>query len=287
MTGTDPWVPTRAWADVPGMDVPARWSLPSEGPLRLVVLGDSLAIVDGVGPQFPQAPHLYPQVAARVVATALDRPVEVAVVARPGVTSRELHHTLTRDVHVMFEVVMGADAVVVGVGSFDHAPFGMPRAVEAVVPHLRPAMLRARVRRSLRWLHPRVVAAGGSRHLRTAATEFERFYGGILTGVRGLTRGAPVVALGPTSHRSRHYGNVHPRHDEAVARQAAIAARHHVPTIAPWPLVAAHLEDLNPDGMHWPSVVHRAVGAEIGEALVARLTGAAPVPPPPSFVPAG
>lgn len=271
-----------AWTPVPGLAIPDRWALPDSGPLRLVVLGDSTAYVDDAGPQFPQAPHLYPRVAAATVAGALGREVATSVIARPGTTSRDLHHALSRDVHVMFEQVMGADAIVVGVGSFDHAPRGVPAMAEAIVPHLRPARLRRRVRRGLRWLYPRLVAAGGRHLTRTPAAEFDRRYDGILLAVRGLGRGAPTVALGPTSHRSDYYGRSHPRHHEASRRQAAVAARHGVPFVASWPLVEPHAADLNPDGIHWPVAAHRAVGEAVGRALLDQLTGrvAAPAPPP-------
>ena len=272
-----------AFTPVPGMHVPDRWSLPSAGPLRLVVLGDSTAHLDDRGPQFPQAPHLYPRVAAATIAAAVGREVAVSVVARPGTTSRDLHRTLTRDVHVMFEEVLGADAIVVGVGSFDHAPRGIPTVVEALLPHVRPARLRRRVRAGLRWLHPRLVAAGGRHLTRTPARDFARHYDGVLAAVRGLSRGAPTVALGPTSHRSDHYAHSHPRHAEAERRQAAVAARHGVPVVASWPLVEPHAGDLNPDGIHWPPAAHRAVGQAVGRALAEQLTGARPTPSPPSW----
>lgn len=254
----------------------------ADGPLRLVVLGDSTSFTDHRGPQLPDEPTLYPQVAARRLAERLGREVDVQVLARPGQTARDAHRLVTKDRHAQFEVLAHADAVVVAVSSFDHAPGGVPPAIEAVVPYLRPAWLRRRVRLGLRRLYPRIVRATGGRLRRTPPGEFRRLYDGLLLQVRGLTQGAAGVVLGPTSHRSAYYGgDLHPRFDEAQADQFAIAAAHGFPTLAVWPHVEPHLGALNPDGIHWPAEVHATVGAAVADLLAPQLTGDAPRPPRP------
>lgn len=256
------------------------WSGPTEGgPLRLVVLGDSTSFIDHRGPQLPDTPHLYPNVAARHLAEALNREVDVTVVARAGTTIRDVHRTVTKDRHVMFDVLVGADAVVVGFGGFDHAPGGVPPMLDAVVPYLRPASVRRRVRKAMSAAYPWVVRASGYRMTRTHAATFDRLYDDLFTHVRGLTRGAPGVALGPTSHhRADWYGDQHPRHGEREAQQLAIAAAHGFATRAVWDLVSPHADDFNDDGIHWPPPAHEAVGIATAEHLLPQLQGEVPLP---------
>lgn len=248
------------------------------GPLRLVVLGDSTAFTDATGPQLPGHPGLYPTIVARELQAALDREVVAQVVARPGQTVRDTARALTKDQHVMFEVVAGADAVVIGVGSFDHAPVGVPPSVEAVVPFLRPEARRRRARQLLRTAYPRLVRIQGGRRPRTPPREFARLYRLLLEQVRGLTQGAAAgVALGPTSHAGDHYGHRHPGISVATSRQLAIATAHGFTGVPAWPHVRTELPGLNPDAIHWPRPVHERVGHALALALVTQLTGAAPL----------
>lgn len=248
-----------------------------DGPLRLVVLGDSTAFTDHVGPQLPGTTHLYPTVLADRLGTALDREVASAVVARPGTTVRELARAVTKDRHLQFELLAHADAVVVGAGSFDHAPAGVPAALEAVVPYLRPSLLRRRTRQLLRAAYPQLVRATGGRYARTPPAEFDRLLAQLLEQIRGLTWGrAAGVVLGPTSHRSPYYGHRHPRHAEHEHRQLDIARAHGFAGVAVWPLVTPYLDALNPDGIHWPAAAHRAVGQAAATALLAQLEGRCP-----------
>lgn len=252
---------------------------PADGPLRLVVLGDSTSFIDAAGPQLPTAPHLYPNVAARHLEAALGRQVQVVIVARAGTTIRDVHRTVTKDRHVMFDVLHGADAVVVGFGGFDHAPGGIPPMVDAVVPYLRPAPLRRRVRAALSATYPWVVRASGYRMTRTHAATFDHLYDDLFMHVRGLTRGAPGVALGPTSHhRAAWYGDRHPRHPRREAEQLAIAGRHGYATRAVWDLVVPFADDFNVDGIHWPAPAHAAVGQAVADMLLPQLTGDVPLP---------
>lgn len=259
---------------------------PSEHPLRLVVIGDSTAFTDHRGPQLPDEPTLWPNVAARQVAEALGRGVTTTVLARPGQTVRDAHRLVTKDRHAQFEVLAHADAVVVAVSSFDTAPGGVPPAVEAVVPYVRPAGLRRTIRRTLRRIHPLLVRATRGRLTRTPVPELERLYDTLLLVVRGLTQGCAGVALGPTSHRSPYYGgDLHPRRADAERALFAVAARHGFATEPVWPHVAPHVADLNPDGIHWPEAAHRSVGLAVGARLVAQLRGEEPGPTAPTLEP--
>lgn len=241
-------------------------------PIRLVVIGDSTSFTDEHGPQLPDHPALYPNVAATELAARLGREVAVTVVARAGHTVREALRTVTKDRHVQFDVVARADALVVGVGSFDHAPGGIPPVVDAVVPYLRPTALRHRVRAGLHTAYPYVVRLTGGRLSRTSPAEFDRMFAQLLDHVRGLTWGrAAGVVLGPTSHRSRYYGHRHPGHRAAQARHLTLGRAHGFATVASWPLVEPFAQRLNPDGIHWPADAHREVGAAVAAALLPAL----------------
>lgn len=256
------------------------WTRPAgDAALRLVVLGDSTSFIDHRGPQPPTEPTLYPNVAARRLSAALDREVDVTIVARAGTTVRDVHRTVTKDRHVMFDVLTGADAVAVAFGGFDHAPGGVPPMLDAMVPYLRPAGARRRVRRALSAAYPWIVRATGHRMTRTHRATFDHLYDDLFTHVRGLTRGAPGVALGPTSHHgAAWYGARHPRHAEREAAQLAIADRHGYATRPVWDLVRPHVADLNPDGIHWPARAHASVGQAVAELLLPQLTGQVPLP---------
>jgi diglucosylglycerate octanoyltransferase len=258
----------------PGPDRPGR---PDGAPtLDVVVLGDSTAFTDDRGPQLPDHPDLYPNVLARELGARIGRSVRVTVVARPGADVRETLRTVLKDRHVQFDLIGPADAVVVAVGSLDHAPRGVPPVLDALVPHLRPARARRLVRRALLAANPIVVRATGGRRRRTPPREFARQYGLLLDQVRGLTLGrAPIVALGPTSHRASHHGGIHPLRAVAEAHQTTLATDRGIPVVATWPLVEPFAHRLNPDGIHWPAPVHDAVGTALADALLAQLDAGA------------
>ncbi|MGZ4240917.1 MAG: SGNH/GDSL hydrolase family protein [Actinomycetota bacterium] len=255
----------------------------SSPPLRLVVLGDSTSFTDDTGPKLPADKVLYPNVVAARIEAATGRPVTLNVLARAGTDVREAWRGVMKDRHVQFEVLMGADAVVVGIGSIDHAPAGVPAVVEEIVPFLRPDRLRRYVRTRLLRAHPYLVRASGGRFTHTAPREFARLCDQMLFQIRSLSRGAAGAVLGPTSHRSRYYGKGHPTLRARAAMQRQIAERHGFPFVSAWDLVEPHADALNPDGIHWPPVAHQAVGEALAEKLIEQLRGDAPRPEPPAF----
>lgn len=251
-------------------------------PLRLVVLGDSTCFVDGTGPRLPGDPGIWPTMLAEHLTARTGRSVTTTVIARPGLTVVDAWAIVAKDQHVQFEVLMGADVVVLSVGSFDHAPFGIPAVVSAVVPHLRPDGLRRRVRRLLHAAYPIVVRATRARFTRTPEATFDRLYDQLLTQARGLANTAAFAAVGPTSHRSTYYGNTHPRHGERERRQGELAEAHGIAYLPSWPLVEPHADQLNVDGIHWPHGAHRDVAEALAEVLTGQLRGEIPRPGPPS-----
>ena len=241
--------------------------------LRVAVIGDSTAFTDATGPLPPDADVLWPNVMARELTTHIGREVAVTVWARPGVDALVAWQALTKDRHVMFDVVGPADVVVVAIGSLDHAPAGLPPVLDDVIPRLRPAGLRRRVRSVVRDAHPWVVRLRGARGLRTPAAVFAHRYGQVLDQARGLTMGRAVcVALGPTSHRARHHGGVHPRREESEDRQIALAVAHGYRTVPVWEHVAPFADHLNVDGVHWPAEAHDAVGRATAAAIAEGLS---------------
>lgn len=249
-------------------------------PRRLVVIGDSLAFTDDHGPQLPTHPTLYPNRVRDLLENATRQPWRVHTLARAGADVRDAWQWLLKDRHTQFELIAEADAVIVAVGSFDHAPFGTPAALEALVPYLSPAPVRRAARAALRSIHP--VVARWSRRPRTPTAEFLRLFDMILRQVRGLTKGAPGVVLGTTLHRTRFYGGTDGRHPGWQGRERAqfdLAERHGFATVSCYPLIAPHADRLNPDGIHWPAGAHAAVAGALAAPLLDQLEGRRPSPP--------
>lgn len=250
-------------------------------PLRLVVIGDSFAFTDSRGPQLPDEPALFPNVAARRLEADLDRPVVSWTVARAGWGVRQLWRALTKDRHLQFEVLTAADAVVLAVGSYDHLPAGVPPVLETLVPHLRPDRLRRGYRRALRALDPVLIRATGGRLRRVPSGEFARLYDLVLGQIRGITHGAPAVALGPAGQDADRYGRRNPHLAAGQAVQERIAGDHGVAFVPIRGLVEPYRSALNPDGIHWPAQVHDAIGGAAASALLDQITGNRPSPPDP------
>lgn len=277
----------------PDLDLSAlAWSgLPAgDGPLRMAVVADSTAFTDHRGPRLPDDPDLYPNVASAILAEALGREVRPVVVAEPGLTVRVAHRAVTKNRHVMFDVLLDADMVVVGLGGFDHAPAGVPASVDAVLPFLRPAGLRRSARTVARRLYPWLVRATGFRFQRIPTDEFVRLFDQLLVQVRGLTKGAPGVVVGPTAHDgAAYYGGRHPRFRTSEARQLETARAHGYAAFSAWDLAEPHTggragERFNVDGIHWPRAVHHAVGERLAALLLSQLVGDEPSPGLPPVV---
>lgn len=253
------------------------------GTKRLVVIADSLAFCDESGPQLPDEPSLYPNRVASALKAATGDEWSVSVVARPGADVRDAWRWVSKERHVQFELVAPADAVILGFGSFDHAPIGVPRWTEIAAGYLHPSSVRRRVRGVLAAIYPRVAHATKGRFVRTPPAEFARLYRLVLRQVIGLTQGeAAIVTIGPTNHRGAYYGTGHPRRVERCAAQAALATEVGIPLVDPWPLVEPHADQLNVDGIHWPRAAHAAIAGAITVRLLDQLAGSTPLPNVPS-----
>jgi hypothetical protein len=241
----------------------------SEDVLRVAVIGDSTSYTDATGALPPDDPSLWPNVAGSALREATGRPVQVTVWARPGTDALGAWQALTKDRHVMFDVVGPSDVVILAIGSFDHAPAGLPPVLDVLLPHLRPAGLRRRARTVVRRLHPWIVRLRRARGTRTSPAEFARRYAAVLDQAHGLTMNRAIaVALGPTSHRADHHGGRHPRREESERRQLDLARSHGWRVVPVWEHVLPHAGGLNPDGVHWPTQAHRAVGEAAAVAVL-------------------
>lgn len=281
--GTARVLADHAWPDEPRY-APGRrraHDVEREGSVRLVVLGDSFSFTDESGPQLPDAPGLWPNVAAAALRERLQTPVRVQVLARPARTVSEALDLVRKDRHVQFEVLAEAHAVVVALGSYDHAPMGVPSAVQALVPFLRPPRLRRRVRDGLHRAYPWLVRLTGGRFARTPAGAFARAHDALLAHVRAVAHGAAGAALGPSSHRSPYYGGTHPGFPQRAAAQLEQADAQGFVPVPAWEHVLPHVDHLNDDGIHWPQAAHAAVGEAVATALAPQLAGEADRPPRP------
>jgi hypothetical protein len=177
-----------------------RIFVPPDDARRLVVVADSLAFCDSKGPQLPDHPTLYPNRVAEALSNATGQRWATSVVARAGADVRDAWRWVSKDRHVKFELVAPADALIIAIGSFDHAPMGVPRWMEVMAGYMHPTAIRRTYRRGLHTVYPWVASATRGRFARTAPAEFERMYRLLLRQIVGLTQAsAPVVAMGPTT----------------------------------------------------------------------------------------
>lgn len=246
--------------------------------VRMVVLGDSFAFTDAAGPQLPDVGHLFPNVVATHVAVATGREVATTVVARAGSTLRDLWRTLTKDRHVIFDVLAHADAVVLAVGSYDLLPAGVPPWVKAAIPHVRSARLRRSLRRAAARSNPSLVRVTRGRSPVTPLPEIERLLHRILPQIQGLTHGGAAVMLGPAGHRAAHHAAMNPHLTAGADLMGRVAEEHGFAYVDARSLLEPFAGQLNVDGIHWPAAAHHRVGAALAHPLVAQLEGSAPRP---------
>lgn len=232
----------------------------------LLVLGDSLCF------HGPRTAHpadeagLWPQVAAG----ALGGRAEVH--AGIGWTARHAWSAVRGDPRV-WASVRRADALVLGVGGMDSLPSPLPTALRELMPVIRPASVRARVRSGYGAVHARasLVSARwwGGWPTALGAAETVRCLERCRLAVTTLLPTIPVVLLLPSVHRSALYGGVHVRRSAHVAALRGWAGEHGVRCVETAPLVAEHVLTGagNPDGIHWGWPAHAAVGEAVAAVM--------------------
>jgi diglucosylglycerate octanoyltransferase len=252
-----------------------RWSAAGAATLRrmprLVVVADSLSFHGTDGPLPLADPRLYPNILGAHLAAATGADWDVAVVARAGWGVREVWLALQRDVHLQQQLLVGADAVVLGAGSSDSLSVGVPRPLMAVLPFLRPTSLRRRVRRGIDHHHHRLVALSGARIRHTPMGVYRHGWRKSVEALRLFAPDAALCAVAPAIHVGGYYAGRHPFHAEALAATRALAAELGVPLVDLPRIMRPHLDGLNRDGIHWSYPVHADVAAAMAEALVPQL----------------
>jgi lysophospholipase L1-like esterase len=239
--------------------------------LRLVVLGDSLSFHGPAGPLPLADPRLYPNLLGERLAAGTGRPWDVTVVARAGWGVREAWYALQRDVHLQQQVLVGADAVVLGVGSSDSLSVGVPRPLMAALPFLRPTPLRRRIRRLVDRHHHRLIAVTGARLRYTPPSVYAHGWRKSIEALRLFAPGAALCAVEPAIHVARYYARRHPHHARTVGLTRDLAAALDVATVDLAKLMRPHIGSLNPDGIHWSFELHAAVAEAMAGALLGQL----------------
>lgn len=237
------------------------------GPARLVVLGDSLAFHGPEIPLPPRWPAFFPSLLRDRLEAETGRRWHVTVVAREGWGLRDVWLALQKDVHVQQDVLMGADAVVLAAGSFDFVPVGVPTPLRALLPYVRPTSLRRRARVWLDRAHPWLVRLTRGAMVRTPLDVYAHCWRKSVGGLRLFAPDAALCAVLPSIHRSAYYGHIHPHHAAGTALTRRLGEELGVPLVDLAAITARHLEELNPDGLHWGWAQH----AEVAEAMAAAL----------------
>ncbi|HUG86372.1 MAG TPA: hypothetical protein VMM13_17530, partial [Euzebya sp.] len=149
----------------------------------------------------------YPNLLGEELARMTGRPWAVDVWGRAGWGVRELWLALQKDVHLQQQLLMRADAVVLGVGSADQLSVAVPRWVMMALPYLRPTGLRRQVRRRIDHLHPAVTRLTRGQMRYTPDGVIDHCWVKSVAAIR-LFAGTEValVAVLPPLHRARYYG---------------------------------------------------------------------------------
>jgi hypothetical protein len=244
---------------------------------RVLVIADSLAFHGAQHPHPMTDPRLYPHVLARRLSELTGQDWQADVVTRFGMTAREAWNVMTKEPVTWSILLPRADAVVLGVGSFDSLPTWLPSYLREGIPLLRPDRLKALVRKWFHLSHPRLTEATGAR-LRILPQQLtEQFLSLCVGGVRHYRPGTPVLAIAPPRHAAWYYGHPSRRtdahHQRTVAQTLAWGEREEVDVLELWPLVEPHLLSgrNNSDGMHWGFQCHDDVGRAMADRLAVRL----------------
>nr|WP_114591983.1 GDSL-type esterase/lipase family protein [Euzebya pacifica] len=242
---------------------------------RLVVLGDSLSFHGPEGPVPLRDPRVYPNVLGESLGQSTGREWAVDVWARAGWGVRELWLALQKDVHLQQQLLMDADAVVLGMGSADQLSVGVPRWVMMALPYLRPTSLRREVRRRIDHVHPTLVRATRGHFRFTPPDVIAHCWGKSVDAIRLFAgQDVPLVAVLPADHRTTYYGGVRTHHEEVHALYVRLAAERNVPVVDLAALTRHRLDELNIDGAHWSWPIHADVGQAMASVLAEALAPA-------------
>jgi len=178
-------------------------------------------------------------------------------------------------VHLQQQLLMDADAVVLGMGSADQLSVGVPRWVMMALPYLRPTSLRREVRRRIDHVHPTLVRATRGHFRFTPPDVIAHCWSKSVDGIRLFAgQDVPLVAVLPADHRTTYYGGVRTHHEEVHALYVRLAAERNVPVVDLAALTRDRLDELNIDGAHWSWPIHADVGQAMASVLAEALAPA-------------
>lgn len=240
---------------------------------RLVVLGDSLAFHGPSGPLPLADARLYPNRCAIHLSQRTDEEWAAVVVARAGWCLRDVWLALRKDVHLQQQVLMGADAVVLAVGSSDPLPVGVPRGLLAGLPYVRPTRLRRALRRTVDRAHPGLVRLTGARLRYTPLPVYRHDWRKSADALALFAPHAARCAVLPGVHVGAYYGGANRHRDAYAAVTRELAAAAGLPLVDLAALTRPWLDRLNPDGLHWPFGLHAEVAAAMADALAGPRSG--------------
>ena len=236
---------------------------------RVVVLGDSLSYWTPDGPHRLTDPAIFPNRLAADLSRVLHQTWIADIVARQGMSVREMSSTLPVDAFLQEVVLARADLVVIGIGSRDSwavalpTPIGVGLSAAYRTPrpiHLRKSHVLQRV----------LVRATGSRLRFTPRPRYEDAYRRLVRLVRRCAPGAVVCAILPSiPFGPQPYFHFSPRHhaDTADATRA-VAAELNLPLIDAAAMVRSASPVPHGDCTHWPLVLHDEIARAVQEAVV-------------------
>ena len=202
---------------------------------RLVVLADSLAFHGPEGPVPLADPRLYPNQAGAALEAATGAAWDVQVWARAGYGLRETWLGLQKDVHLQQQLVIGADAVVLGTGTMDQASVAVPRWVVLSLAYLRPPRLRRRVRNAIDRWHPAATRLTRGRWRYTPPSVVAHGFAKSVDALRLFAPQAALVCVLPAVHRAAYYGGVDRWHEVTHRTRARAGAGQGRPCRRPAP----------------------------------------------------
>ncbi|MGI9018415.1 MAG: hypothetical protein ACR2HR_15145 [Euzebya sp.] len=179
---------------------------------------------------------------------------------------------LQKDVHLQQQMLMSADAVVLGIGSADQLSVAVPRWVMMSLPYLRPKRVRRELRRRIDHVHPLATRLTGGRFRFTPPEVIAHGWTKSVDAIR-LFAGSevPLVAVLPAFHRTVYYGGMTTHHRRVHSLFVDLAASHDVTTVDLALLTRDRLDELNSDGAHWSWDIHRDVGVAMAIALAPQI----------------
>lgn len=230
---------------------------------RLLVLGDSLAFHGPDRAELLTHPGLYPNVLGRLLGKDVD------FAGRLGWTARDAWWALTRDPYLYSVLLPRADVVVLAIGGADHLPAALPTYLRNGLDHVRPGVLRRRLKQAVHLATPYVVRATGGRLTTLPPKVTTHYLTRCVEAIRGLHPETTVVGIVPPPFDAWYFGHVTRSHEPAAEAHREWGRSANVPLADLDAVIGPHLASgtMNSDGMHWSWAAHEDVAKALAEAI--------------------